>query len=62
MCFRLRYYKYNSNEVDTNTYYTLIEWMKTFEEVSKDEKTFAIVFGNKTDLPQDRSEFERVKL
>jgi predicted GTPase len=35
--------------------------MKTFEEVSKDDKTFVIIFGNKTDLPRDRGEFERVR-
>ncbi len=35
--------------------------MKTFEEVSKDEKTFVIIFGNKVDLPKDRVEFEKIK-
>lgn len=40
---------------------SLIEWMKTFEEVSKDEQTFVMVFGNKTDIARESSELELIK-
>ena len=36
--------------LDPSTFTSLIDWIKTFEEVSKDEQTYAILFGNKTDL------------
>lgn len=39
----------------------LIEWMKTFEEVSKDQMTFIVLFGNKSDIAKERIELEKIK-
>jgi len=35
--------------------------MKTFEEVSKDQTTFIILFGNKSDIAKERTELEKIK-
>jgi hypothetical protein len=39
----------------------MIDWIKTFYEVSKDEKTLAVLFGNKTDLAHEKSELLKTK-
>lgn len=31
----------------------MIDWIKTFDEVAKEEKTLTVLFGNKTDVVRD---------
>ena len=39
----------------------MVDWLRTFEEIGKKDKTFMVCFGNKSDLCSDNPELEKAK-